>query len=105
MELGPSSIVRYPCARARVDLLRLKGAMEWQIRCVTQPYPAGDWGGGGGGAVSPPAGTGAEPRKQTHFGNNLLKFGLKSGLWIAVYTPNSGAKKVLKIEYSEIEGA
>ena len=47
----------------------------------------------GGGAVSPPAGTGAESRKQTHFGNNLLKFGLKSGLWIAVYTPNSGAKK------------
>ena len=85
----------------RVDLLRLKGGMEWQIRCVTQRFPAG----GLGGAVSPPTGSGAEPRKQTHFGNNLLKFGLKPGLWIAVYTPNSGAKNVLKIEDSEIEGA
>ena len=75
--------------------------MEWQIRCVTQPFAAGVWGG----AVSPPAGPGAESRKQTHFGNNLLKFGLKSRLWIAVYTPNSGAKKpVLKIEDGEIEG-
>ena len=26
-----------------------------------------------GGAVSPLAGSGAEPRKQTHIGNNLLK--------------------------------
>ena len=28
-----------------------------------------------GGAVSPPMGSGAEPRRQTHFGNNLLKIG------------------------------
>ena len=40
-------------------------------RCVTQPNPAG----GLGGAESPPAGCGAEPRRQTHFGNNLLKIG------------------------------
>ena len=40
-------------------------------RCVTQPNSAG----GLGGAVSPPAGSGAEPRRQTHFGNNLLKIG------------------------------
>ena len=60
--------------------------------------------GFGGGAVSPPTGPGAEPRKQTHFGNNLFKFGLKSGLWIAVYTPNSGAKKRFKIEDGEIDG-
>ena len=33
--------------------------------------------GGLGGAVSPPAGSGAEPRRQMHFGNNLLKSGLK----------------------------
>ena len=57
-----------------------------------------------GGAVSPSTGSGAEPRKQTHFGNNLFKFGLKSGLWIAVYTPNSGAKKRFKIEDGEIDG-
>ena len=44
---------------------------------------------GFGGAVSPPTGSGAEPRSQTHFGNNLLKIGWKSGLWIADYTPNS----------------
>ena len=46
--------------------------------CVNQPSPAG----GLGGAVSPTAGSGAGPRRQTHFGNNLLKSGLKqvSGL-------------------------
>ena len=44
---------------------------------VTQRYPAG----GLGGAVSPPTGSGEEPRRQTHFGNNLLKIGWKSGLW------------------------
>ena len=38
---------------------------------VAQPSPAG----GLGGAVSPPTGSGAEPRRQTHFGNNLLKIG------------------------------
>ena len=37
---------------------------------MTQPSPAG----GLGGAVSP-SGSGAEPRRQTHFGNNLLKRG------------------------------
>ena len=45
-----------------------------------QFFPAG----GMGGAESPPAGSGAEPRKQTHIGNNLLKIGLKSGLWCDV---------------------
>ena len=45
---------------------------------------------GSGGAVSPPAGCGAEPRRQTHFGKNLLRINLKSGLFsVAVYTPNS----------------
>ena len=33
-----------------------------------------------GGTVSPPAESGAEPRKQTHFGKNLVKMNLKSGL-------------------------
>ena len=45
-----------------------------------------------GGAVSPPppAGSGAEPRRQTHFGKNLLQINLKSRLFsVAVYTPNS----------------
>ena len=59
---------------------------------------------GFGGRCKPPTGAGAEPRKQTHFGNNLFKFGLKSGLWIAVYTPNSGAKNRFKIENGEIDG-
>ena len=45
---------------------------------------------GSGGAVSPPAGPGAEPRRQTHFGKTLLKINLKSGLFsVADYTPNS----------------
>ena len=45
---------------------------------------------GSGGAVSPPAGSGAEPRRQTHFGTNLLRINFKSGLFsVAVYTPNS----------------
>ena len=58
-----------------------QGGQAW---CVTQPFPAG-----GLGAVRPQAGPGAEPWRQTHFGNNLLKIYLKSGLWFAVYTPNS----------------
>ena len=33
-----------------------------------------------GGTVSPSTGSGAEPRRQTHFDNNLLKIVLKSGL-------------------------
>ena len=42
------------------------------------------------GAVSPPVGSGVEPRRQTHFGKNILKINLKSGLFsVAVYTPNS----------------
>ena len=54
--------------------------------CVTQPFPAG----GLGGAVSPPAGSGAEPRRQTHFGTNVLKINSKSGPFsVAIYTPNS----------------
>ena len=40
---------------------------------MNQPFPVG----GLGGAVSPPAGSGALPRRQMHFGNNLLKSGLK----------------------------
>ena len=40
-------------------------------RCVTQPNSAG----GLGGAVSPPAGSGAEARRQMNLGNNLLKIG------------------------------
>ena len=41
---------------------------------VTQPFPAG--GLGQWGALEAPlAGSGAEPRRQTHFDNNLLKIG------------------------------
>ena len=52
---------------------KVGGGTDW---CVNQPFPAG----GVGGAVSPPAGSGSEPRKRTHFGKNLLKINLKSGL-------------------------
>ena len=40
-------------------------------RCLIQPNSAG----GLGGAVSPPAGSGAELRRQTNLGNNLLEIG------------------------------
>ena len=49
------------------------GGTDW---CVNKTFPAG----GCVGAVRPPPGSGAEPRKQTHFGKNLLKMNLKSGL-------------------------
>ena len=38
-------------------------------------FPSGVWG-----HSKPPAGSGAEPRRQTHFDNNLVKIGLKSAL-------------------------
>ena len=42
---------------------------------------------GSGGRCKPPAGSGAEPRRQTHFGKNLLQINLKSGLFsVVVYT-------------------
>ena len=45
---------------------------------------------GSGGAVSPSAGFGAKPRRQTHFGQNLLQINLKSGIFlVAVHSPNS----------------
>ena len=43
---------------------------------TTEPFPAG-----GGGCC--------KPARQMHFGNNLLKTDLNSGLWVAVYTANS----------------
>ena len=43
---------------------------------LTQSFPAG----GVGGAVSPPAGSGAECRRQTHFGKQNLEIGLNSCL-------------------------
>ena len=49
-------------------------------------FQLGVWGGG----VSPRAGSGAEPRWQTHFETNVLKINSKSGPFsVAVYTPNS----------------
>ena len=70
-------------------MLRKIRIRKWGERIgVTQPFPAGVWGAL---AVTPsPAGSRAEPRRQTHFGKNLLKINLKSGLFsVAVYTPNS----------------
>ena len=57
------------------------GGTDW---FVNQPFAAG----GVGGAVSPPGGGRAEPRKQTHFGKNILKSNLKSGR-ISVARPGS----------------
>ena len=62
-----------------MDIVLVKGVdPDKKVRgtdwCVTQPFPAGVWG-----AVSPPAGSGAEPRRQTHFGTNVLKINSKSG--------------------------
>ena len=59
-----------PAKQARRFVV-IEGGDGVAYRCVTQPNSAG----GLGRAVSPPAGSGAEPRKQTNFGNNLLKIG------------------------------
>ena len=66
------------------------GGTDW---CVTHPFPAG-----GLGVVSPPpAGSGAEPRRQTHFGENLWQINLKSGIFsVAVYTPISDPISVVQ---------
>ena len=59
--------------------------------CVTQPFPAGGlWAlyvpSGVRGAIA----SGAERRRQKHFGTNVLKINSKSGPFsVAVYTPNS----------------
>ena len=54
--------------------------------CVNPTFSS--WGSGG--AVKHPAGSGAEPRRQTHFGKNLLQINKKSGLFsVTVYTPIS----------------
>ena len=37
---------------------------------------------GSGGRCKAPAGSGAEPRRQADFDNNLLKINRKSGLWV-----------------------
>ena len=80
------SQIKYPmCQRSQISLLyQSQLRNQWRIQeCekggVTQPSLAG----GLGGAVSPPTGSGAESRRQTHFGNNLLKIGWKSDLWVA----------------------
>ena len=53
-------------------------------------YPTFSSWGSGGAVSPPPAGLGAEPRRQTHFGTNVLKINSKSGPFsVAVYTPNS----------------
>ena len=44
---------------------------------------------GSGRCETPSEVRGSLPRRQTHFDNNLLKIYLKSGLWFAVYIPNS----------------
>ena len=53
-----------------------------------QSFPAR----GLGGAVSPPAGSGAESRKQTHIGNKLLKIVVLLYNFIIIYLYNIGAQ-------------
>ena len=57
-----------------------------RIGVLPNLFQLGVWG-----AVSPPpAGSGANPRRQTHFGTNVLKINSKSGPFsVASYTPNS----------------
>ena len=76
--------IKYVLGAAKgVDPDKKVRGTDW---CVTQHLPAG----GLGGAVSPPAGSGAEPRRQIHFGTNVLKINSKSGPFsVTVYTPNS----------------
>ena len=52
-----------------------QGRRSGQDRFVTQLCPAA--AGGLGGAVSPPEGSGAEPRKQTHFLQQSIEKWLK----------------------------
>ena len=59
--------------------------------------------GSGGGAVSPPAGSGAEPRKQTHFGENILEINLKSGLISVARHAVRDCEKVVDIWMLDIE--
>ena len=54
------------------------GGQAW---CVTQPFQLG--------VCKPPSAARGRAPEANAFGNNLLKINLKSGLWIAVYTPNS----------------
>ena len=59
--------------------------------------------GSGGGAVSPPVGSGAEPRKQTHFGKNIFKIKLKSGLISVARHAVRDCEKVVDVLMLDIE--
>ena len=58
---------------ARGKCMWKQGRWPGQDRFVTQRYPVG----GLGGTASPPAGSGAEPRKQTHFWQQSIENWLK----------------------------
>ena len=58
---------------------------------------------GSGGRCKPPAGSGAEPRKQTHFGKNILKINLKSGLISVARHAVRDCEKVVDIWMLDIE--
>ena len=66
---------------------------------MNQRLPAGSLGG----AVSPPAGSGTEARKQTHFGTNILKINLKSGLISVARHAVRDCEKVVDIWMLDIE--
>ena len=62
-----------------------QGGPAW---CVAQSFPAG-----GVRRCNPPQRGPRQSPGETHFGNNILKMNLKSGLSVvAVYTPNSDPK-------------
>ena len=65
---------------ARGKCMWKQGHRSGQDRLVTQLCPAG----GLGGAVSPPAGPGAEPRKQTHFWQQSIENKLRINYWLKI---------------------
>ena len=71
-----------PCRGGSWGLGALGPAILWGPSAMVRPNVCqlGRW--------KPPAGCGAEPRRQTHFGNNILKIGWKSDILAAVYTHN-----------------
>ena len=76
---GPTYIIFKTCQQ--LDLLGLLSVADRGVSGPWGPPFCGALCNGetqrlpAGGAGNPPVGSGAEPRRQTHFGNNILKIG------------------------------
>ena len=66
--LENSCVCKYRTIVSGAGTIFQQGGQAW---CVTQPFQAG--GVGALYAPPPPAESGAEPRRQTHLGNNRLE--------------------------------